>query len=84
MFSKKRFIFIAMCIFICLFTAACFSKNSEARENSMFVEVERTMIYRVVYHKDTKVMYTISYGTHNSGAFTLLVDENGDPMLWEE
>lgn len=50
----------------------------------MFVEVERTMIYRVVYHKDTKVMYTISYGTHNSGAFTLLVDENGDPMLWEE
>lgn len=50
---------------------------------SMFVEVERAGSWRVVYHKDTKVMYAVSFGAYNLGTFTLLVNADGTPMLWE-
>lgn len=49
---------------------------------SMFVEVERTTTWRVVYHKDTRVMYVVSYGTYNCGTFTLLVDADGRPLIY--
>lgn len=39
--------------------------------------------YRIVYHKENKVMYAVSSSGYNAGNFTLLVDENGDPMLYE-
>jgi hypothetical protein len=29
-------------------------------------------------------MYAVSSGAYNGGTFTLLVDENGKPMLWED
>lgn len=34
--------------------------------------------------EEAKVMYAVSYGTSNCGTFTLLVDADGKPMLWEE
>ena len=37
----------------------------------------------VVYDKDTMVMYTVSEGKYNSGNLTLLVDENGKPLLYQ-
>ena len=49
---------------------------------SMFVEVEDSGYWWVVYHKDTKVMYTISHG-NSCGTFTLLVNPDGTPMIWE-
>lgn len=50
---------------------------------SMFVEVEQAGSWRVVYHKDTKVMYAVSFGSYNLGTFTMLVNPDGTPMLWE-
>lgn len=52
--------------------------------NSMFVEVECTGEWRVVYDKETKVMYSIATYGSGSGQFTLLVDGNGKPKLWSE
>lgn len=57
---------------------------NETRGTSMFIEVEVADIWRVVYHKDTKVMYVVSYGSYNSGTFTLLVDDEGNPLLYEQ
>ena len=51
--------------------------------DSMFVEVERGDRWRIVYDKETKVMYSISDAVYNDGNFTLLVDENGNPKLWD-
>lgn len=34
--------------------------------------------------KETGVMYAVSNGGYNSGTFTLLVDENGKPLIWED
>lgn len=49
----------------------------------MFIEVEGTEIWHVVYHKETKVMYVVSAGPYNAGTFTLLVDNAGKPLLWK-
>lgn len=51
--------------------------------SSMFVLVETDHlwnIYNIVYHKETKVMYAISYDT----VFTVMVDAEGKPLLYSE
>lgn len=70
--------------------AACNSipqdKNALSHDDSMFVVCEATSAskpYYVVYQKDTKVMYVVSDGGDNRGNFTLLVNPDGTPMLWE-
>lgn len=50
---------------------------------SMFVIVESGIRWYVVYDKETKVMYAIACYGIGSGQFTLLVDENGNPKLWD-
>jgi hypothetical protein len=50
----------------------------------MFVEIEQTGTWEIVYHKETKVMYAVSYGSYNCGTFTVLLDADGKPMLWEK
>lgn len=50
---------------------------------SMFIIVESNFLWYVVYHRDTKVMYTVSHGDYNKGHFTLLVNPDGTPMLYE-
>lgn len=50
---------------------------------SMFIKVESDTYWNVVYHRDTKVMYAVSEGSYNRGTFTLLVDADGKPLLWE-
>lgn len=60
-----------------------YDMEAEVLPPSMFVEIERGNNYRIVYQKETKVMYAISDQSYGEGVFTLLVDENGDPMLYE-
>lgn len=54
-------------------------------KTSMFVRIEGggVNIWAVVYHKETKVMYAVSTGGYNAGTFTLLVNPDGTPMIWE-
>ena len=49
------------------------------KTTSMFVEIESTDTWKVVYHKDTKVMYTVSL----NGEFTVLVNANGTIMKYQ-
>lgn len=37
--------------------------------------------YHVVYHRDTKVMYVVT-NPYKNGTFSLLVNSDGTPMLW--
>lgn len=50
---------------------------------SMFIEVEYDGLWKIVFDKETKVMYAVSNSSYNYGNFTLLVDENGNPKLWD-
>lgn len=79
-----------ICVFLCMvLLCGCSSvvsveETKEAEESkSMFVLIEQSLSWKVVYHKDTKVMYVVSDGSYNHGTFTLLVNADGTPMLWE-
>lgn len=58
--------------------------NDKDTATSMFVNVETTLYWQVVYNKDTKVMYAVSKSSYNRGNFTLLVNPDGTPMIWED
>lgn len=79
--------FLLMILFILLLTGCGETPNSQEEETAnMFVCIQKADFYTaydVVYHKDTKVMYTVSQGAYNSGTFTLLVNPDGTPMLYE-
>ena len=88
----KRLLVVLMAIALC----ACLlvgcgggsyvSTSSTYNEDtpSMFVSVEYVSEnWRVVYHKDTKVMYVVSVGSYNRGTFTVMLNPDGTPMIWE-
>lgn len=74
-------------IFAIVLLACTGCGTTELREQksgfSRFVIVEDTGIYLTVYDRRTKVMYAVSRGEYNKGTFTLLVDTDGKPLLWE-
>ena len=85
----KRLLIVLMVFALCacLFVG-CSNSGSPATEEgvsheSSFVIVEDGASYYIVYHKDTKVMYTMSAGGYNCGSFCLLVNADGTPMVWE-
>lgn len=87
---KKRILSAALTVGLLFSLTGCNYSKVETEEkvkkdtSSMFVYVEQTTSWRVVYHKQTKVMYVVSDGSYNHGTFTLLVDADGNPMLWEK
>lgn len=82
---KKMLVFLILTF--CLLLTGCEAKMSTVNDDgdrSMFVLIEDGDTYRIVYHHDTKVMYAISAGGYNSGNFTVMVDEEGKPLLYQE
>ena len=69
-----------MIVVLAVVMTGCSEVEDKSLWNSDFVIVEENYKYYIVYHKETKVMYTVSY---NNGVFTLLVNADGTPMLWE-
>lgn len=83
----KKLITIVLIALMILTMTACATKRSNEvvkGEVSRMVEIERTGAYLIVYDKYTTVMYAISNGDYNCGTFTLLVDANGNPLLYNE
>ena len=88
---KKRILSIVLTIGLLFSLTGCnystVENEGEAKEKSapsMFACVEQAATWKIVYHRDTKVMYAISYYGSGSGEFTLLVNSDGTPMLWEK
>jgi hypothetical protein len=84
----KKKLLLALVIIAGVILTACnlqYAQEEQKSENetSMFVVVERTMTWNVVYNKTTKVMYAVSIGSYNRGTFTMLCDKDGKPQLWE-
>lgn len=84
-------IFVLAILTFCLFLTGCGAKMSTVNDTavndgdrSMFVVVENGVTYRIVYHRETKVMYAISNGGYNGGNFTVMVDPNGKPLLYQD
>ena len=83
---KKSILIFALllCLLLCSCGATVTNESDNTSDNtSMFVRVEATYEWWIVYHKDTKVMYAVSIGQYNNGNFTLLVNADGTPMVYE-
>lgn len=84
---KKNKLLAGLVLGLALFMGGCTVEvTTYAKSPSMFVMVEnnKAHFFDVVYHKDTKVMYSVSDGEHNRGVLTVLVGADGKPLLWEE
>lgn len=76
---------IALMIVVLVVTlTGCSEVEDKSSDMSEFVIVENMSTWKVVYHKKTKVMYAVSDGSYNYGTFTLLVNADGTPMIWED
>lgn len=83
----KRLIVIALVTVALLSLSACATKQTKEiveGETSRMVYVEETSAYCIVYDKYTKVMYAVSNSGYNYGNFTLLVNADGNPLLYDE
>ena len=74
---------IAMIIMLLLSVGYARVENAEAKETSRFVQVEIATSWRIVADKETGVMYAVSCGVYNNGTFTLLVDADGNPLIYK-
>ena len=86
--SNFRYMIIALFwIVVISISSLCSCTNttvtSVSNDNtSMFVFLEETPQWDVVYHKDTKVMYAVSCYGSGSGVFTVLLNSDGTPMIY--
>lgn len=63
--------------------AGCGGEKVKASDNSRFMKIEGSFEWSIYADRETGVMYAISNGMYNHGTFTLLVDANGDPLIYE-
>lgn len=85
----KRIICLSLVVLLLFIFAGCSDMSTLEEEtpkddSSMFVVIEHNMHngyhYSVVYHKETKVMYALNSYNH----FTVMVDAEGNPLLYSE
>lgn len=83
----KKFILFLATVLMIVTLCACSSNNPESEivegKPSMFVMIENGPSWNVYYHKETKVMYVVSMSSYNCGNFTVMVNPDGSPMLYE-
>lgn len=86
MVNKKLVLVVALVLLMVIMTGCAHTKveSKLATETpSIFVLVERTYGYDVVYDRETRVMYAVSNVSSGTGYFTLLVNKDGSPKLWK-
>lgn len=82
----KKIILLIALVLIAVMLTGCgtqVQREDQKIKSSMFVIVESTMYWWIVYDVDTKVMYQVSTGAYNYGNFCLLVNADGTPKLWK-
>lgn len=83
----KKIIVFLVAVFMIVALSACAANPAESLvvkdQPSMFVKIESGTTWDVCYHRKTKVMYVVSRGSYNCGNFTVLVNSDGTPMLYE-
>lgn len=85
--GKKQFLTVALAVVMVVCLVGCGQEvqdKSDKNSQSMFVCIETTTNWKVVYHKDTKVMYAVSNRRYNRGVFTPLYNADGTLQIYEE
>ena len=83
----KVILITLLCVIVSICLLGCGQKitnESDEKQESMFTIVEMAYQWTIVRHEKTGVMYAVSNGSYSRGNFTLLVNPDGTPMIWEE
>lgn len=82
----KRFFILTMfgitLIFSGCSTTVTQSDTEVEQTTTRFGIVEKNSGFSIIYDKNTMVMYSVATYGSGPGQLTLLVDENGDPLLY--
>lgn len=83
MLKKVALVLLLVCV--CIGCCACgrMSNVNESVEPELFSIVTNYDYGRVIVDNKTGVMYWMSTGCYNNGTLTLLVDETGNPKIFE-
>ena len=86
---KKIFLALVMAVVMSFGLVGCCDDSQPKMldfrdESSPFIIVYSGDYYEIVYHKDTRVMYLMSDFDYNYGTFTVMLNADGSPMLYEE
>ena len=81
----KKIICLSLAILLLFTFVGCSDEDTSSQGDfPMFVLIEKEICYgytyRIIYHKETKVMYALDHYNH----FTVMVDADGKPLLYEE
>ncbi len=76
-------ILIVMIVVIAYISKDLIVQDAIANDNR-FIEIDKYNKGIIVYDKQTKVEYAISDGDYNRGTITLLVDQEGKPLVYKE
>lgn len=81
----KYFLGGLIAVMMALGLTACGSQPIENQTSlqAHFVTIASYPYYDIVYNAANRVMYTQSNGMYNRGTFTLLVNDDGSPMIWK-
>lgn len=76
---------LAIMLVLAISLSGCSGRNSntEYENNERFRKVYSDLSNRIYVDSETGVMYYWHYGGY-SGGLTVMVDENGKPLIWEE
>ena len=80
----KKLICILMLSLLLVGCGKSGESDADASEKSRFVCVEEHMSWRIMADRETGVMYVMSCGVYNTGTFTLMVDADGNPLIYRE
>lgn len=90
----KKLLIAILILLLCFLFVSCAARNEQEQrvfyvcEGVTFVEVikhsgnELKQPFTIFVHKETRVMY-VKYSLGHKGAMTVMLDENGNPLLWE-
>lgn len=79
----KKIICLALLIALIASLVGCDDTVNDGTHT--FTVVEKATYWTIVYHNETKVMYVVSDSSHNytRGVFTVLVNADGTPMIYD-
>lgn len=77
---------LGIVLMVLLLATGCSTESGTKEEHvnvSMFMTVEYLGNWQIVADRKTGVMYAVSSGAYNRGTFTVLVDAEGKPLIYE-
>jgi len=88
MINKKKYILIIIVFLSLFFLIGCKTIDTTEVKDSRFFVVEKgyekDISYNIIVDKETNVMYMVYFKYIEYPTITLLVDEHGNPLLYNK